>query len=702
MSRSGVILFGVLPLMVYGEVLEKVVVEGKVDEKERIKEASFYRTYTKDTITREDIAQQSAIDIKDALSSIPGVMVKDTGSFTKQLSIRGLSGDRVISVVDGMKLSNQGITHSGGGELGLVDLSSVEKIELVKGSPAVIYDPGATGGVINVTTIKDVSSLPDQIGFKYKYGYDDGYMLNTNSLLLEGKYSNFYSSLLYSALDSKGRHVKDQDKLNKVLGESNIEQNLVGSGFEITNLGFESKAYQFFSSYELEDIATFYLKVSDYNAEDISFTHGGQDAMVFQYDEYERENAAFGIKSDPLLGLDYLDFNYNHQLISKMKQVSVYAQNRVEVKSDTFKVDAQKSLGMYELLFGAEYTMDKAKTYTHSEQKYVAAYLNGTYHHDNFTLTAGLRQNYYKAQQNIQPGRNLDTVYELAGSSGVLKEPITESGLSYAVGLTYLLNENNNISANYSKTYRNPSLYERFAFDTFIGGGSAMEPEKADNFEFSYKYLDDTLSVTATLFYTDFETYNDVYSYKQVKNKTLLDECNKDVECDPYDGGENEREIFFTLLKYTSFDNVKNRGFEFSIEKEFVDQHIVSGLNIALNDFTDAEVWLENASEPLVETFDQDPLEFSAFVKKRLEYKYQPWIQLNVKHTTNRPEVKQKDGFDPFTVVNLYFGGEYKNFVLNGGVRNLTDEVYHEPYMGLDGVKRTFFMNVTYTFDHLL
>ena len=692
------VLLGVLPLVILAQELEKITIEALSDTKQSIKEESFYRTYTQDTISKDDIEKSVASDIKDALSHIPGVQVKETGSFTKNLKIRGLGGDRVISIVDGMKLANQGVTHSGGGELGLVDLSTVETIELIKGSPAVVYDPGATGGIIKVTTVKDISKIKDGVGAKYTYGYDDGYLLNTHSLFLEGKYKNFYTSLTGTTKDSKGRNVKDEKKVADIIAETNINEERFDSEFEIKNLGYDSNSYQFFSSYQLHDKATVFIKKSDYQADDLSFTHGGQNAMVFHYDEYARESESIGIEAKNLVFLDRIDASYSHQIIRRMNQVNIFSQNVVRVETDTFKIDAKKYFDAHEVLFGMESSKDKAKTYIYSDQEYIASYLNGIYNHDKFTLSSGARFNYYKVQQHIQEGRNLDVIYDLIGISGILKDSIDDIGWSYAAGATYLINDNNNLSLNYSKTYRYPSLYERFAYDTFLGGGADMEAEKGNNFEFSYKYLDDTLSLTATIFHTDFDTYNNFYKFVQIKNQNYLNECNSDPECDPFDGGDNEREIFTTFLKHASFKNVKNSGFEFTLVKLYKEQNLETNFNIALNKFTDQKVLLAGAKEPLIVSFKQDPLEFSAYIKKDFKNAYAPWVKFKIRHVTNKPKVKQIEGFSSFTTADLYFGGKYNNYTLNAGIRNLSDEVYHEPYMGLDGLKRTFYMTVSAKF----
>lgn len=693
------LLLGALPLILGAELLQEVVVEeGNTTSEESIAEESFYRTYTKHTVSKKEISESGATDIKSVLSDIPGVRLKESGSFNKKLIVRGLSNERVVSVVDGAKLVNQGITHGGGGELGLVDLSTVEDIELVKGSPNVIYDPGATGGVVLVNTIKDTSKLENSWGGKYSFGYNGGYLMKKHSLFLEGKYEGFYSSITVTDTDSEDRNVEDKQRMQDALDKINGEDERFGTEFEVTDLGYTSKAYQYLGSYQFADSGTIYLKRSEYKAEDITFMHGASNPMIFHYKEYSRENTALGINTQSIWGLDSLRFNFSNQAISKVTQPNILTKHIIDVESNTIKIDAKKMIDAHEIRFGLERSKDDAKTNTFSEQTYMAGYLSGVYNHEDFVITAGLRYNKYHTKQNIEPGRNLDTIYDLVGVSGVLKEPIDESGWSYAAGVTYLINDNNNISFNYAKTYRYPSLYERFAFDRFIGGGADMKAEEGNNYELSYKYLDDTLSVTATVFRTNFDTFNSLYRFVTIKDIDYLRSCNRDPLCDPFDGGDNERKIFQLYLKHASFNDITNSGFEFSIKKTFPEQKIDIGFNASLSKLTDGHVLLGNATEATTIRFAQDPLEFSAFIKKEFDYEYKPWIKLKVRHVTNRPEVKQENGFEAFTVADLSFGAEYKDFTLNAGIKNLTNEIYHEPYMGLDGIKRSFFVNLTAAF----
>ena len=63
-------------------------------------------------------------------------------------------------------------------------------------------------------------------------------------------------------------------------------------------------------------------------------------------------------------------------------------------------------------------------------------------------------------------------------------------------------------------------------------------------------------------------------------------------------------------------------------------------------------------------------------------------------------KVSQEEGFHAFFSADAYLGVRYDyanrvNFAFNFGIRNLTNEVYHEAFSALDGVERSVFGNVS-------
>ncbi|WP_025902792.1 ligand-gated channel protein [Tatumella sp. UCD-D_suzukii] len=108
-------------------------------------------------VTREQIEDKAYRDITDALKDVPGVVVTGGGS-SSDISIRGMSSQYTLILVDGRRVSTRGTrpnSDNAGIEQGwLPPLGSIERIEVIRGPMSSLYGSDAMGGVINVITQK--------------------------------------------------------------------------------------------------------------------------------------------------------------------------------------------------------------------------------------------------------------------------------------------------------------------------------------------------------------------------------------------------------------------------------------------------------------------------------------------------------------------------------------------------------------------
>ncbi|HYK54294.1 MAG TPA: TonB-dependent receptor [Candidatus Eremiobacteraceae bacterium] len=120
-------------------------------------------------VTADDLAKFVSPTLAQALSFVPGLFVKRNGAFggVESLLARGASSEQTLVLIDGRP--------AGDADLGDFDLSSlapdgVERIEVVEGGASTLYGSGAVGGVINIIT-KGSAGTPSgsayqQIGFE--------------------------------------------------------------------------------------------------------------------------------------------------------------------------------------------------------------------------------------------------------------------------------------------------------------------------------------------------------------------------------------------------------------------------------------------------------------------------------------------------------------------------------------------------------
>ncbi len=108
-------------------------------------------------ITRENIEKTGANDLTDVLKKNAGVDVIQYPGMISGIGIRGFrpqySGlnQRSLFLIDGRP--------AGASNMGTIDLSNVERIEVLKGPSSALYGSQAMGGVVNVITKKSTGEL---------------------------------------------------------------------------------------------------------------------------------------------------------------------------------------------------------------------------------------------------------------------------------------------------------------------------------------------------------------------------------------------------------------------------------------------------------------------------------------------------------------------------------------------------------------
>jgi iron complex outermembrane receptor protein len=138
------------------------------------------------TVSKAELLQHPSTNIIDAISRIPGVSQISTGPAISKPVIRGLSGNRVVTLSNGVKQQGQQWGDEHGVE---IDQYSADRVEVLRGAASLMYGSDALGGVINI-----LDALPAPEGtvrgeFLTNYATNNG--LTGNSLMLQGNQKGF-------------------------------------------------------------------------------------------------------------------------------------------------------------------------------------------------------------------------------------------------------------------------------------------------------------------------------------------------------------------------------------------------------------------------------------------------------------------------------------------------------------------------------
>lgn len=168
--------------------------------------------------TAAQIESMLATDIKDLVRFEPGVsVVNQPARFGAALgtagragnegfTIRGIGGDRVLMIVDGVR-SPDGFVFGAQsvGRGGYADLDLMKSVEILRGPASALYGSDGVAGAVLFTTRDPVDLLRagEDFGARARVGYNSADEGLTKSLMLTGRSGAFSGLLAWTGRDSR-------------------------------------------------------------------------------------------------------------------------------------------------------------------------------------------------------------------------------------------------------------------------------------------------------------------------------------------------------------------------------------------------------------------------------------------------------------------------------------------------------------------
>jgi hemoglobin/transferrin/lactoferrin receptor protein len=144
---------------------------------------------TVSVITAEELERRNANSMEDIVRYEPGVSVGDSSSRagSGNFIIRGIGGNRVLVLVDGLPVPDAPITSTSAGSYtrDYVDLDSMKRVEIIRGPSSALYGSDGIGGTVAYVT-KDPADYLEGLDKDWyasiKGGYDSAGESFTESL----------------------------------------------------------------------------------------------------------------------------------------------------------------------------------------------------------------------------------------------------------------------------------------------------------------------------------------------------------------------------------------------------------------------------------------------------------------------------------------------------------------------------------------
>ena len=191
-------------------------------------------------VSGDDISATASQSLGESLDGLLGVSSADYGSGVGQPIIRGMSGNRVKILNNGMVVRD--VTGIGVDHVNDVDLNNIQQIEIVRGPSSLLYANGTIGGIINIvdSTIarEDFAESELKLGLEAQSVNDgDSHNLSYQNNLGGLNFSFAYKDSQFDNFDvPTGAILHDEDHEDEHDEDEHEEE-----GF-LSNSDFENKA----------------------------------------------------------------------------------------------------------------------------------------------------------------------------------------------------------------------------------------------------------------------------------------------------------------------------------------------------------------------------------------------------------------------------------------------------------------------------
>jgi iron complex outermembrane receptor protein/hemoglobin/transferrin/lactoferrin receptor protein len=101
-------------------------------------------------LNSSDLAQQAPRSTPEALFGSAGIWIQKTNHGGGSPIIRGLVGNHILLMMDGIRLNNATYRYGPNQYLSTIDQGLVERIEATRGNGSVLYGSDALGGVVQI------------------------------------------------------------------------------------------------------------------------------------------------------------------------------------------------------------------------------------------------------------------------------------------------------------------------------------------------------------------------------------------------------------------------------------------------------------------------------------------------------------------------------------------------------------------------
>lgn len=500
-----------------------------------------------EVVSSDEILRRPVNNISEALNNRPGISLTRDGIWSTDISIRGLSKSSIVMLIDGNRVETANDLSA---RLSMVEVSDIDRIEVIKGGVSSLYGTGAIGGVVNVFTKGGNYGGKNFLNSSFISGFNS---VNNNGniwLSVNAGSEKWFAKLTGSLRKASDINTPSGELSNSSFSDNNIsasvgykpfkkhEINLSCQNYNAAEVGIPG-GYPLFPdnalvSYPTEKRNMFSAKYSFSNLSGVLRQISGK--YFYQYILRDVENIPYTVQIKPAgngqpkqrisvlkinpVGKHYTtgvqlqsDFSFgkNNIFISGIDawQRNLDSKRERELKTETFDTSGTVVISTVYKTIGEKPLPDASYrstgVYAQNENKFFK---------NKFRLTIGARADRIDVSNTVTVQPFYEIIngiinYSPAGQK-IIWNAENENDISWSgnLGLIYSFRKEIDFTFNTSRSFRSPSLEERYQYIDLGSllriGNPDLSPEKGLFFDAGIRLWYPEFSFSGNVFYNAF------------------------------------------------------------------------------------------------------------------------------------------------------------------------------------------------------
>lgn len=674
--------------------------------------------YTPEKQSKDSLLSKQATSVAAALEDIPNVDIRGgSRSIAQKPNIRGLSDNRVVQVIDGVR-QNFDLAHRGSYFL---PMSLIQEIEVIKGPSSSLWGSGALGGVVAMRTPNALDLLKnnDKFGVKIRQGYQTANNLSERDasvfaandkfdVLISAFYNNADNLRIgkgnklnntaykqFGGLAKFGWQINDANRVELSHRETRFKQTAPGNNEaknELTNEQITDQIKKFHGSSK-----DFPPKAPPSESETSKFYSGVKtrfgSVSYLTDQQIPDQSTVFNYYLTP--DNPYLNTHialYNNKTIEKEQRKVSGVKDQTKLTTRGINLRNSSELSHISFVYGVDYMRDKISTErgtNSSDAKFRAEPYNANSNTTGVYLIAHIPL--FGEKLLLSPSVRYDH-YDTSSKTVKYKD----NHLSPATKLTWKVTNWLDLSAKYNEAFRAPSMQERFVsgshFGTDVAGLNAvnkfianpnLRPETAKNKE-----------ITANLHFDSLFKQGDKFKIEATYFRNdVKDLINLKIFNDP-NAPNAKGALLPTNSQYQNIANARLSGIELQAQYQTERLTLFTNYGSTKGRDKDSGEALSNIAASKIGVGADYALVKDKFTVGATITHYAAQHRVPKDHAVTYPSYILTDLRATYAPLK----GEWKNLRLDFALENLFDRKYQPAFSLIEGTGRNAKISAVYSF----